>query len=176
MAASYVRRAPPSVLIVLLKISVMPPIRLGARWRSIRAPSHSKLCNISSAALSAQQTRRTAPRRSSTGSLPLFGGSPRHVLGSHLCRIVIVIFVGRHRFVVVKGPRPLFRRQLVEHAGHLANVSSDSPAAGTDVVHSDVSRPLCIGCHLFAAELQGVQLEGEFGKAGEIGFVRGRAV
>src|SRR5437879_3303664 len=96
--------------------------------------------------------------------------------GAHFFWIVVVIFVRRHRFLVIKRPGPLFGRQLAQHASHLANVDGHGSTASAYVVHADISCPLRIRGHLPAAELQRVQLERKLRQAGEIGLIGWSAV
>jgi len=96
--------------------------------------------------------------------------------GTHFCRVVVVILVSRHRFLVIKRPGPLFGWQLAQHAGHLTNVDGHRSTASAYIVHADISCLLRVCGHLPAAELQRIQLERKLRQAGEIGLIGWSAV
>src|SRR5438132_13204522 len=96
--------------------------------------------------------------------------------GAHFFWIVVVIFVRRHRFLVIKRPGPLFGRQLAQHAIHLTNVDGHGSTASAYVVHAYISCPLCIRGHLLASQLPRVPLEKKLAAAGEIALVGWSAV
>src|SRR5947207_15689797 len=79
--------------------------------------------------------------------------------GTHFCRVVVVILVSRHRFLVIKRPGPLFGWQLAQHAGHLTNVGGHRSTASASIVHADISCLFHVCGYLPAAVWQQWQLQ-----------------
>src|SRR5260370_18455585 len=66
--------------------------------------------------------------------LLLFRCFLNHVIRAHLGRVVVVIFVRRHRLFVIERPGPLLGGYLAQHSPHLPEVGSYRTATCTDVV------------------------------------------
>ena len=88
-----------------------------------------------------------------------------------LFAVVIVVFVGGHRFRPALLPNAIVGRKFSQSARHFADVGGHSSAARADIVDAHLVRFLGVLAHFAACELVGLELVGKCAEAREIAMI-----